>query len=424
MRKNSWIMKMSLITCFICVVVVGCQKEVVVEEPTSYYFSENLGFQEGDGQIWQEMAQDPVVIKKDDKTITIQNVFWKDGEVIFEANLDNCFHANNDEEQIKIYSENQIQTIQPHSVFTRTFPDSEEIDFMRMNFRYKDSSDKYTFSIFGEDYSVKMQPIKEYASLEDVGYTQTHNGRSIIIKDDGTERKAYTYSNDLWKIVGFDDMEMTWNYYSADEDTRKKLKVPKIQWSSMGSNDGKVYTCTDDNIKKADEFDIPAVALKAECEDVSVTIKLPEEKAQVNIPFSIGQDQYHISEIEVKSGYFDSDKTQECTEVYIRIENVKVEKGTKLYRAEGILGVEEEVLGQSFDSTTGKTETKVYGTRIAQIASSWGNINLFSSNETYNEMEPFICFKIDKHTKLPEEVILKIEEAYKSWNQSFHFEME
>ena len=67
---------------------------------------------------------------------------------------------------------------------------------------------------------------------------------------------------------------------------------------------------------------------------------------------------------------------------------------------------------------------KVYGTRINQIASSWGNINLFSSSETYDEMEPVICFKIDKHTKLPEEVILKIEEAYKSWDQSFHFEME
>ena len=428
MGRCKWIMKMSLITCFIAIMAMGCQNEAIIEEPASYYFSEDLGFQENDGQIWQEMVEDSIVIKNDDKTMTIQNVFWKDGEVIFEAQLENCLRVSDFEtfeleEDIKLYSEDLERTMSAHSITSRYSEDNEEIDYISMKFRCKNACEEFVFDVFGEKYRIEMQPIKEYASLEEVGYTQTHNGRSIVVRDDGTERKAYTYSNDLWKIVGFEDIKTLWLYFGADEETRKNTPVPKIQWGSWDSIDNKVFTCNDDTIKKADSFDFPAVRLKAECEELQIPITLPEEKQKVNIPFSIGEDKYRISEIEVKPGYYDPDKFQECTDIYIRIESVKVEKGTQLYSVQAVLGVEEEVKGQSFDSTTGKTEIKVYGTRFNEIGSTWGIWDNYFFTEDYDKMEPVICIKIDKNTEIPKDVVLKIEEAYKSWDQSYHFEL-
>ena len=100
---------------------------------------------------------------------------------------------------------------------------------------------------------------------------------------------------------------------------------------------------------------------------------------------------------------------------------MKVEKGTQLYSVQAVLGVEEEVKGQSFDSTTGKTEIKVYGTRFNEIGSTWRFWDNYFFTEDYDEMEPVICIKIDKNTEIPKDVVLKIEEAYKSWDQSYHF---
>ena len=161
MGRCKWIMKMSLITCFIAIMAMGCQNEAIIEEPASYYFSEDLGFQENDGQIWQEMEEDSWVIEKDDKTMTIQNVFWKDGEVIFEAQLENYIRVSDFEtfeleEDIKLYSEDLERTMSAHSITSRYSEDNEEIDYISMKFRCKNACEEFVFDIFGEKYRITI----------------------------------------------------------------------------------------------------------------------------------------------------------------------------------------------------------------------------------------------------------------------------
>ena len=43
-----------------------------------YRFSPATGFQEEDGDIWYEMSDAPMVIQKEEGTITIKNIIWKE----------------------------------------------------------------------------------------------------------------------------------------------------------------------------------------------------------------------------------------------------------------------------------------------------------------------------------------------------------
>lgn len=429
MRKGYLILKVIIAAAFMSIMVMGCRKTEAAEEKI-YRFSDVLGFQETKGPIWYEMKEVPLIIENEDQKIIIQNVLWKDQEVIFYAEFENYPYMNGDGHdklvnQILIYSKDQKRTKTAHAS-SATYNDSDELDTACLYFDYQESADEIAFDLFGKKYVVAMQPIKEYTSLDQVGVVQTHNGRSIVIRDDESNRTAYTYSDDIWKIAGMEDIELFWLYYGAGEETRKTTKVPKIQWSSMNSFErGAGYRCIDETIKEADSFDIPAVRLNAKCEDLQIPLTLSEGIQKVNIPFSIGNDQYRISEIEVKPGLYDmSDNDKECMDVCIRIESVNVEKGTKLYGIGASLGIEEDVVGQVYDSTTGESENKIYGKHFFEIGSTYKGFPEYFFTEDFDKMEPVICIKIDKTMDMPDEVILKIKEANKSWNHNFHFEMD
>ena len=67
-------------------------------------------------------------------------------------------------------------------------------------FDYENATDEVVLSIFGEEYTVQLAPIQTYNSLDEIGTVQTHNGRSVVINRTDSEIKAYTYSEDIWKI--------------------------------------------------------------------------------------------------------------------------------------------------------------------------------------------------------------------------------
>ena len=395
--------------------IMGCQKNNVVEETNTaaetkgYRFSKSVGFQENENELWYEMTDAPVQIKKDDQTIIIEHVVWMDGQLICDFHFENVVIENIEEnfdvwEKVKIYSNTFGKWMEANAVSTGYDEDKDALEYMQTEFKYKDVSEEVKLSIFDEEYTIKLTPFQVYNSLEEIGNVQTFNGRSIIVDRAEDQIKVYTYSNDIWKIEGLNE----WT---------------NLKWTTEEVAGNRVFIYKEKDIESVETIDIEAPTLEAECEDVMVTLPIPKESEKVDIPFKVGEDTYRVTEVRVVK-----EPTENMTEnerdglkdnilLYVNIEPVQIEENTEVFVIQGSLYTTEEVVGQS-KNDKGEVEMKVYGTRENYLTSNWYG---YFVDENFEITEPVLEFYVDENVELPEEVILKIELIRKKWTQPYHF---
>lgn len=415
-RMNKYIVLIAL-SCMLCL-SMGCQKNNTVEETNNveetkvYRFSETIGFQENQNPIWYEMVDAPMTIEQGEQIISIEQVAWMDWELVCFIMFDNVVIENIEDnlregEIIKLYSKEQDKWLE-HSGCGTTYDKEKDLLLgIVPTFDYKNVTDEVVLSILGEEYTVQLAPIQTYNSLDEIGTVQTHNGRSIIINRSENEFKAYTYSEDIWKIKGLGE----W---------------PDLKWKKDVFLKNDVFTYNGIEDEAVEKLDILTSTLGAECKDIQVTIPIPKESVKVDIPFDVGEDSYRITEIRVVEdaaedmGDFEVINLDSQADLFIDIEPVRVEENTEVTNIQASLYTIEDVIGPS-KNLQGEIETKVYGTHEVYLAS---NHNTYYVDENYEITEPVLEFYVDKHTKLPEELILKIDYVSKRWTQPYHFEFE
>lgn len=405
--------------CMLCL-SMGCQKDNVVEETNNtvenknYRFSKTIGFQQNQNNTWYEMVDAPMIIEKGEQTITIEQVIRMDGELSCFISFDNLVIENIEEnldfkEVIKVYSEEEDKWLESRG---RGFSYDKEKDLLlrvEETFRCKKRTEEVALNILGEEYVVHLTPIQSYNSLDEIGFAQTHNGRSIIIDRTEDAIMAYTYSEDIWEISGLGEWkELEWN-------------------TEVRANEHAVFTYRGEEINGTKGLNIPEVSLKAECKDIQVTVPIPEESKQVDIPFSVGEDSYRVTEIQVMKEVTEDTSDLEAYYLndniilYMNIEPIVVEDNTEVtYIWASLYRTEEDIIEQS-KNDQGEIETEVIGTYKVHVASS---INGYYVDEELEITEPVLTFYIDKNTSLPQELILDIESVSKKWYQPYHFEFE
>ena len=149
-------------------------------------------------------------------------------------------------DMIKVYSESQkaYRTgngyLIEYDEDSREFKEDEKIHltYIRSEINYPNPMEAITLIVFGEKCVVPMQQIEQFEELSDIGQTQSHHGRTIILRkisdENGERLNAYTYSDDLWEITWLGELPFSeWkvfdqinrSYFTYSKDNLDELKT-------------------------------------------------------------------------------------------------------------------------------------------------------------------------------------------------------
>lgn len=390
-----------LIALVILGILTACAAAVVYR----YRFSPSTGFQEQDTDIWMEMAGEPAAISTEYGDVTIQNVVWKEQRLLLELDIYNQ-ELKDGSMDIRLVSGDTgwHRTDMKRSWQTSDIPGTP-ID-VKSEFQNVDAAEQFTFLILGTEHTVTMKPIGQYEYLQDIGSSQTHNGRTIVLQseqtDDALTLKAYTYSENAWKIIGFDHF------------------MERTSWKKKNLADGYYFTREiSANQEDTDTIEISAVQLQSQGETPIVKLPVPKGTVEVDIPFVLGEDTYRIAQITYAPEayeYFivDEDGHENAAygdELQIQIEPVSLEENTRYLGIYAELGSMEPRYTYVYDPKTGQRETKE-STEIFRGC---------YSNNLFMEYESVIRMQLNKDTELPDEVYLRINNILKEWEQPYIF---
>ena len=377
-----------------------------------YRFSPATGFQEEDGDIWYEMSDAPMVIQKEEGTITIKNIIWKEKTVITEVEFDNIELDEDTSDVVRIYTEDQSKTQRSHSGGLSI--EENATTNIRNEFTYKYPADEIALDILGEKYTVKMQPIGQYEDFEDIGMHQPHSGRTIVLQKeyngDIEKLKAYTYSEDVWKITSIGDL-------------------PTLDWGISRLTGGYVMEYLGNDVADLDSIDVDNVCIVSEEDVPLIPLDIPENDMEVDIPFYVGEDCYHITEIRVVHGTYaytvgDTDETSTTKygdEVLIKIEPVAIEENTEVFGIKATLGTEKTSGVWVYSSQTGESEVRNVETAFIPMKDNLFNQYFLDNN--YQTTETIIRLGFTDREEIPEKAMLRIDRVSKFWKQNYHFDL-
>lgn len=384
-------------------------------------FSPLTGLQGEDEAAWYEMADGPVTVETEKGDVTIQNVIWKEKQLTVQMLLYNEQLTKEElEEAVQLVTNKNPEGIRKAPSWTIGRDDEEPV-FMELRYSMKTAEEQYTFRIFDQDCTIDMKPISQYADFAEVGYSQTHNGRTVVLCPEWKENllsiDAYVYSEDGWKIVGLDDI---WKLVSMEE-------YLKRDWKPQSLVDGYSYHHEAEvEAGKPYSIEIPLLCLRKSYntdvdEDIPiVTIPIPEDSVAVDIPFTVEGDTYRITEISWSRGTYeyitgDDNHTAYGDELCIRAEPVKLEEKTRFVSFMGDLGIPEERSIYRENQTTGSLEETEKKELVSWRSFGWANYySLYA-------MEPVMRMHIEEPDEMPKEMKLRITDVYKYWDQNFSF---
>ena len=239
------------------------------------------------------------------------------------------------------------------------------------DFHYYKPQEQFLLHLFDRTIILQMVPLKEYDDLDTIGEPVTHKERTVVVSGDWEDEdtlklNAWCYAKGIWKICRLGEWPV-----SAEEMGKESY----VNWMADGLDGSGSFTA---EVKaqqgKPYQLTIPAVCLKAELgtEGPLFEIPIPKENAseEVDIPFEVGEDRYHIVRIERKPGepieaevdeeFLETD-TEESSEirgtiVTLYVEPITLEKNTKLSSIYISWGDMEEQKSYRRNQDTGKLE--------------------------------------------------------------------
>lgn len=408
-----------LIALAILGILTACAAAVVYK----IRFSPLTGIQGEKEDVWYELADGPVTVETDRGEAVIQNIVWKEQKLTVQIGfLDESLTKEELEEEVQMVTDGKYGGLRKAPSATIRWNDEIPV-FMELRYPEEEAAEQYTFRILGQDCTVDMRPISQYTDFAELGYSQTQKGRTIVLQpewtEDGISVDAYAYSEDEWKIVGLEDI---WNITSV-EDTLK------WNWKSRTLVDG-CFWHHEAEVEEGEPYsiEIPLLCLRASFdpeknEDIPVvTIPIPDDSVEVDIPFTVGEDDYRITEVSWSRGTYeymtgDDNHTEYGDELCIRAEAVNLEENTRFVSFRGDLGYSEERSIYRKDPGTGKmTETE------KKEVISWTGFG-WPDYRALPVQEPVIRMYIRNPEELPQEMKFRITDVYKYWDQNFSFEI-
>lgn len=383
-------------------------------------FSPSTGIQDMEGSSWYEMVGGPTVVETNQGKVTVQNLFWKEGTLYIRLE----FEAGKfDNETTDLSTEIRLGTgISGQSVGSMNYSSRgsdgmlESAEFRRERIEETVVQQPITLYIFDEVCTVEMKPIDSYEDFQDIGLTQTHKGRTIVLQTDRTEEQlsvdAYVYSENVWKIRGLYDFE---DYYKTAE---------RPGWQSQKLVDDYSYHY-ETTVPEGEPYtlNIDTLFLVSEGETVDVEIPIPKDSADVDIPFTYGGDTYRVSRIEWSRGTGEygignGDEDMETAygdELFITVEPVDLEENTRLYGIGASLGTMEIQYGYVYDR-----ETRKLNPEPIQEKEQFRRI----TDNMFLQYEDRIRFLITDPEELDQETLfLRMEKIYKFWDQTYTFQI-
>lgn len=396
----------------VAILILGLLTACAVTVIYRYRFSPLTGFQQNNEEIWYTMVDAPMKIQTEKGEVIIRSVVWKEETIYAEFEFVNN-QLDDSDIHVNLYWENSERILSPiRGQWNRS--DNQPIK-VKCQYPNQNPSEIVAFQILGQKYEVRMEPLTQFENFNDIGISQTHRGRTIVLRKEMRENEAilnaYTYSDDIWKI--------TWLGGLASG-----------EWSSYNNPNQACFSYTKDNPDEVKAIDIEQVNLTAICEDVKVPLSISDEYTETEIPFFVGEDEYSIKAVWISEGTYEygvgSSNEDEIieygNELMIKVEPVNIEEDTDVVSMMASVGIEEEKVAQIIKPETGETEFRSMGYQFHLISSN--DFRHLFIDKNWEPTDIVLMFNFTKDEIIPDELVLRIDQVGKIWNQNYHFELD
>lgn len=302
------------------------------------------------------------------------------------------------------------------------------------DFHYYKPQEQFLLHLFDRTIILQMVPLKEYDDLDAIGEPVTHKERTVVVSGDWEDEdtlklNAWCYAKGIWKICRLGEWPV-----SAEEMGKESY----VNWMADGLDGSGSFTA---EVKaqqgKPYQLTIPAVCLKAELgtEGPLFEIPIPKENAseEVDIPFEVGEDRYHIVRIERKPGEpieaavdeespeTDTEESSEIrgTIVTLYVEPITLEKNTKLSSIYISWGDMEEQKSYRRNQDTGKLELTGSEWEFNPTGSTF--IPSWYLDGEYAEYRQELTVGYGPGEEVPEKTMVRVDKVIKTWEQEYGY---
>lgn len=302
------------------------------------------------------------------------------------------------------------------------------------DFHYYKPQEQFLLHLFDRTIPLQMVPLTEYDDLEAIGMPVTHKERTVVVSGDWEDEdtlklNAWCYAKGIWKICRLGKWPV-----SAEEMGKESY----VNWMHDGLDGSGSFTA---EVKaqqgKPYQLTIPAVGLKAELGTEGPLFEIPipgeNESEEVDIPFEVGEDRYHIVKIQRKlgnpteieavaeQGTEEAEESKEArgTVVTLYVEPITLEKNTKLSSIYISWGDMEEQKSYRRNQDTGKLELTGSEWEFNPIGSTF--IPSWYLDGEYAEYRQELTVEYSPGEEVPEKTMVRVDKVIKTWEQEYGY---
>ena len=300
------------------------------------------------------------------------------------------------------------------------------------DFYYYKPQEQFLLHLFDRTITLQMVPLKEYDDLEAIGKPVTHKERTVVVSGDWEDEdtlklNAWCYAKGIWKICRLGEWPVS---------VEEMGKESYVNWMLDGLDGSGSFTA---EVKaqqgKPYQLTIPAVCLKAELGTEGPIFEIPipkeNESEEVDIPFEVGEDRYHIVRIERKLGEpieaavdeespeTDTEESSEIrgTIVTLYVEPITLEKNTKLSSIYISWGDMEEQKSYRLKQDTGKLELTGSEWEFNPTGSTF--IPSWYLDGEFAEYRQELTVEYGPGEEVPEKTWVRVDKVIKTWEQKY-----
>lgn len=302
------------------------------------------------------------------------------------------------------------------------------------DFHYYKPQQQFLLHLFDRTITLQMVPLKEYDDLDTIGKPVTHKERTVVVSGDWEDEdtlklNAWCYAKGLWKICRLGEWPVS---------VEEMGKESYVNWMLDGLDGSGSFTA---EVKaqqgKPYQLTIPAVCLKAELGTEGPLFEIPipkeNESEEVDIPFEVGEDRYHIVRIERKLGEpieaavdeespeTDTEESSEIrgTIVTLYVEPITLEKNTKLSSIYISWGDMEEQKSYRLNQDTGKLELTGSEWEFNPTGSTF--IPSWYLDGEFAEYRQELTVEYGPGEEVPEKTMVRVDKVIKTWEQEYGY---
>ena len=300
------------------------------------------------------------------------------------------------------------------------------------DFHYYKPQEQFLLHLFDKTIILQMVPLKEYDDLDTIGKPVTHKERTVVVSGDWEDEdtlklNAWCYAKGIWKVCRLGEWPV-----SAEEMGKESY----VNWMFDGLDGSGSFTA---EVKaqqgKPYQLTIPAVCLKAELGTEGPLFEIPvpkeNESEEVDIPFEVGEDRYHIVKIQRKlgdpteteavteQGTEDAEESKEArgTVVTLYVEPITLEKNTKLSSISISWGDMEEQKSYRRNQDTGKLELTGSEWEFNPTGSTF--IPSWYLDGEFAEYRQELTVEYGPGEEVPEKTMVRVDKVIKTWEQKY-----